>query len=91
LEEGAGDAPLLYNDVMKRTTIMADKELLDRLQTIARQEGVSLATVVRQGLELRARQGHARPKSFGVSASSDPPYDTARRADDIDFTPDPWR
>jgi len=76
---------------MKRTTIMADEDLLDRLQRIAQQEGVSLAEVIREGLELRARQRRRLPRSFGVGAASEPPYDMARRAGELDFTAESWR
>jgi Ribbon-helix-helix protein, copG family len=40
---------------MKRTTIMADEKLLKELRAVARLEGVSLAEVIRQGLEWRLR------------------------------------
>jgi hypothetical protein len=39
---------------MSRTTIMADDALLDELRAIAKEEGVSLGEVIRQGLEWRA-------------------------------------
>jgi hypothetical protein len=39
---------------MVRTTIMADRELIDELRLIAKQEQISLGEVVRQGLEWRA-------------------------------------
>jgi hypothetical protein len=48
---------------MSRTTIMADDALLDRLRAIAKEEGVSLGEVIRQGLEWRA-QRRRRPPSF---------------------------
>jgi hypothetical protein len=76
---------------MKRTTVMADEAVLDRLQTIARREGVSLAEVIRQGLELRANQERRKPKSFGAGASTEPPFDTARRAGEIEYEPGSWR
>jgi hypothetical protein len=39
---------------MVRTTIMADRELIDALRAIARREQISLGEVIRQGLEWRA-------------------------------------
>lgn len=38
---------------MVRTTIMAERELIDELRSIAEHEHVSLAEVIRQGLEWR--------------------------------------
>ena len=81
----------MYNDDMKRTTIMAPEELLERLQVIARQENLSLAEVIRQGLEKRASQPRRRPRFIGAGRSTDAPFDTARHAGDIDYTPEPWR
>lgn len=39
---------------MVRTTIMADRELIDELRAIAKDEQVSLGEVIRQGLKWRA-------------------------------------
>lgn len=39
---------------MVRTTIMAERELIEELRDIARQEQISLGEVIRQGLEWRA-------------------------------------
>jgi hypothetical protein len=39
---------------MIRTTIMADRELIDELREIAKDEQVSLGEVIRQGLAWRA-------------------------------------
>lgn len=39
---------------MVRTTIMADRELIDELRSIAKLEHISLGEVIRQGLEWRA-------------------------------------
>lgn len=69
---------------MSRTTIMAPDELLERLRAIAREEGLSLGEVIRQGLELRAGQRRRRPPSFiGAIESDDGPGDTAERAEEI--------
>jgi hypothetical protein len=48
---------------MVRTTIMADRELIDELRAIAKQEQISLGEVIRQGLEWRAST-RRRPPSF---------------------------
>lgn len=70
---------------------MAPEELLDRLQTIARREQVSLAEVIRQGLEWRAAQ-NSRPLRFiGAGESTEPPHTTGRQAGEIIYTPRTWR
>lgn len=76
---------------MKRTTIVASEELLDRLRAIADEEGVSLAEVVRQGLEWRAAQASRRPRFIASGRSTTPPHDTGRRAGDLEYTPRSWR
>lgn len=81
----------MYNYGMKRTTIMAPEELLDRLHAIARAEDTSLAEVIRQGLEWRAAQPANRPRFFGAGRSTEAPFDTARRAGELEYSPPPWR
>jgi hypothetical protein len=76
---------------MKRTTIMAPEDLLERLHAIARAEGLSLAEVMRQGLEMRAAQPAKRPRFFGAGRSTEPPFDAGRRAGEIQYTPGSWR
>jgi hypothetical protein len=76
---------------MKRTTVMADEELLDRLREVARRDGVSLAEVIRQGLEWRAEQRPSPPGFIGIDASEEPPFDTARRSGELPFEPRSWR
>ena len=68
---------------MSRTTIMADDKLLDQLRAIAKDEGISLGEVIRQGLELRARARRRRPGFVGSVASGDRPHDTAARHEEI--------
>lgn len=81
----------MYNDGVRRTTIVAPDNLLDRLQEIARQENVSLAEVIRQGLELRAQQAMRRPRFVAAGRSDQPPFDTARRAGEMQPEPRSWR
>jgi hypothetical protein len=50
---------------MSRTTIMADDALLDELREIAREEGISLGEVIRQGLEWRAKTRRRVPSFIG--------------------------
>jgi len=62
---------------------MADDALLDRLRAIAKEEGVSLGEVIRQGLEWRAKLRRRPPSFIGAFASGDGPHDTAERAEEI--------
>jgi predicted transcriptional regulator len=81
----------MYNDGMKRITIVAPAELLQRLQTIAHEEDTSLAAVIREALEWRAKQGNTIPRFIGAGRSEEPPYDTGRQAGEITYTPRSWR
>lgn len=68
---------------MTRTTIMADDVLLDQLRAIAREEGISLGAVIREGLEWRARLRGRPPRFVGAFSSGDAPHDTAARHEEI--------
>lgn len=81
----------MYNYDMRRTTIMAPEDLIERLQAIAREEHVSLAEIIRQGLEWRASRPGKTPRFIGAGRSTEPPYDMARQAGDIDYSPRSWR
>lgn len=74
---------------MRRTTIMADEGLLERLREIARAEGVSLAEVIRQGLELRA--GAGRRFEFIGALRTGPETAIADEADQLTPEARPWR
>jgi hypothetical protein len=74
---------------MRRTTIVAPDELLDRLRRLAAERGVSLAVVIREALEEKVKSYHPRPRSLGVGASGH--RDTARRAGEERPEPRPWR
>ena len=76
---------------MQRTTIVADEQLLERLRTIARREQISLAEVIRQGLELRASQPAGRLHFIGVGESTGERRDTGRRAGELSYEPRSWR
>lgn len=90
IHTGVSDASRMYNDVMKRTTIVAPEELLDRLHIIAREENTSLADIIRQALEWRASQ--ARTFHFiAAGESSEQPHDMGRRAGDVRYQPRSWR
>jgi len=93
LWEHAFDVLLLmcHNDVMKRTTVVLDDDLLERLRAIARREEVSLATVMREGLEWRAAQAERTPRFIAAGRSTEPPHDTGRRAGELNYTPRSWR
>jgi hypothetical protein len=68
---------------MRRTTIMAEDELLDGLRSIARAEGLSLAEVIRQGLEWRLNTRRRVPSFLGKLKSDHGPTDTAQRAEEL--------
>ena len=70
---------------------MAEDELVDRLVRIARREGVSFAEIVRQGLEMRARQERPRPASIGIADVEGIPDNLAEAASDMAFEPPAWR
>lgn len=69
---------------MRRTTIVAEDELLEQLRAIARDEGLSLGEVIRQGLEWRAKTRRRVPSFISKPPlKAGPPHDTARRADEF--------
>jgi hypothetical protein len=70
---------------------MADEKVLERLREIARKEGISLGAAIRQGLDLRARQGAPRFKFIGAGEAKSGPRDMARRSGDLRFEPPSWR
>lgn len=51
---------------MKRTTIMADEETLERLKALARDHEVSFAQVAREALEEKAAQYRPKPTCLGL-------------------------
>lgn len=69
---------------MVRTTIMADPALVAELRSIAKDEGVSLGEVIRQGLEWRANTKR-RPPSFlrRRDPHVEPTDDAASHAEEI--------
>lgn len=76
---------------MQRTTIMADEETLTRLREIARDEGRSLADVIREALEQRVRRVRPPLHFVGVAASEPGSGPTARESADVVPEPRPWR
>ena len=62
---------------------MADEELLERLRAIARDSGISLGEVIRQGLELRAAVQGRVPSFLGAVATGEPGSDAAERHEEI--------
>ena len=69
---------------MVRTSIMADGELLAQLRSIAKDEGISLGEVIRQGLDWRV-QTRRRPPSFlrPRTPRVEPTDDAASRDEEI--------
>lgn len=74
---------------MRRTTITAPDELIERLRREAAERGVSLATVIREALEEKAQAYHPKPHSLGVGDSGR--TDIARRTTEEPVVPQPWR
>jgi hypothetical protein len=68
----------MYNDAMKRTTIMAEESTLERLRALARERGVSFAEVAREALAEKAGEFRPRPKSLGIGDSGR--HDVSRSA-----------
>lgn len=54
---------------MKRTTIVADEQTLERLRALARKRNVSFAEVVREALDDKASEHRPKPKSLGIAGS----------------------
>jgi len=75
--------------MIRRTTIVAPDEILERLRSLAAERGVSLAAVIREALEEKAGRHRPKPQSLGMGASG---YtDTAQRSGDERPEPRPWR
>ncbi len=70
---------------------MAPEVLLDQLHAVARREHLSLAEVIRQGLEWRVSQPNRKPRCIGSGRSTEEPHDLARRAGDLPYAPRSWR
>ena len=80
-----------HNDAMERTTIMADEQLLNEARAVARRENISLAEVIRQGIELRVRQRPAKLRFIGAFASAEKGHTAARDSADASYEPLSWR
>ena len=74
---------------MQRTTIMAPEEVLERLRKIAAERKSSMAAVIREALEEKARTYRQKPRSLGIGDSGF--TDTARRSADERPEPRSWR
>ena len=74
---------------MKRTTIVAPEELIERLRRIAEDRGVSLATVIREAMKMKADTYIPKPKTLGMADSGI--TDIARRSAEERPVPRPWR
>jgi hypothetical protein len=74
---------------MKRTTIMADEETVERLKGLAADRGVPFSEVVREALEQKAAEYRPRPRSLG-SGQSRPSATGARKASGR-IPPRSWR
>ncbi len=71
---------------MKRTTIVAPEELLERLRRVAEDRGISLASLIREALEEKANTCRPKPRSLGMGDSGR--TDIARRTAEEPIVPD---
>ena len=74
---------------MRRTTIMADESTVEGLRQLARERGVSLAVVVREALDEKARTYRPKPVSLGIGQST--PSRTASSKGSQRQPPRSWR
>jgi hypothetical protein len=74
---------------MRRTRVVAPDDLIERLRQEATERGVSLAMVIREALEEKARGYRPKPRSPGLVDSGR--TDVARRIADESVIPEPWR
>ena len=84
-----GRHPYCYRDDMIRTTISMPDELLQRLRLIAAERRTSMAALVREALEDKAKSYGPLPRSLGIGSSGR--KDTARRTAEERAEPRPWR
>jgi hypothetical protein len=80
---------LCYNIDMRRTTIVASEELLDRLRCIAAERKTSMATIIREALEEKTRNHRPKPMSIGIGSSGR--SDISRRIGEEPMIPESWR
>ena len=74
---------------MQRTTIMADEATLERLRELAHERSVSLASLIREALEEKARSARPRPMSLGSGESGQ--RATAQSEGSLRQPPRSWR
>ena len=77
---------------MKRTTIVAPDEVLQKLRRVAVERHVSLAAVIREALEEKVESHRPHLRSLGIGDSGH--TDTSERASnprDELFEPHAWR
>ena len=76
---------------MRRTTIMAPEDLLERLRELARRRRVSLATVIREALEAKLGSEPPRPRPTICGIAESGYTDTGELAGEIRPVPREWR
>ena len=75
--------------MLRRTTIVAPEELLQRLRIAAAEQGTSMAELIREALEEKVAQHRPRPRSLGIGDSG--VGNLARRTAEEEFVPEDWR
>ncbi len=74
---------------MRRTTIVAPDEVLDKIRTIAAERRMSMADIIREALEEKAAAYRPRPRSLGSGDSGR--TDISRRTAEEPIEPPAWR
>jgi predicted transcriptional regulator len=74
---------------MRRTTIVAPDDLIERLRQEATERKVSLATIIREALEEKVQRFRRKPRSLGIGDSGR--TDIGRRTADEPVLPESWR
>lgn len=74
---------------MTRTTFSIDASMLEELHLLAAERGVSIATLIRDALEVTLAARRVRPRSLGTGESGH--ADTAARSGEVRPEPRSWR
>jgi hypothetical protein len=74
---------------MERTTISLPRELIIKLRIMAAERRTSMASIIREALEDKARTNRPKPKSIGMGDSGH--TDTARTLASGRQPPRSWR
>jgi hypothetical protein len=76
-------------DVMERTTISLPRELIVKLRVMAAERRTSMAAIIREALEEKAKSERPKPTFLGMIDSGH--TDTSRLASEGPVPPISWR